>query len=66
MVMRMLNKIDSGIEKLREYFNKELESIIKNQEDLKNTVSEIKNTSGEINSRLSNTEQISNLEDRLV
>ena len=63
----MLTKLElSGIQELRKNFTKELESIIKNQEDLKNTVSEIKNTSGEINSRLSNTEQISNLEDRLV
>lgn len=37
MVIRMLIKLGSAIEKLRENFKKELESIRKNQADLKNT-----------------------------
>lgn len=44
MVIKMLTKLESDIEKLRENFNKEVESIIKNQPGLKNTITEMKNT----------------------
>lgn len=47
--------LESGIGDFRENFNSELESIIKDQLDLKNTITEMKNTAG-INRRLSNTE----------
>lgn len=44
MVIKVLTKLESDIEKLRENFNKEVERIIKNQPGLKNTVTEMKNT----------------------
>lgn len=63
----MITKLKSGIEELRENFNKELESVRKNLADLKNIVTQIKNTRKGISSRLSNTEQwMRDLEDRLV
>lgn len=64
MVIRMYTKLESGIEELREYFNKQLESIINNQADIKNTVIEMKSTLEGINNRLANTEeQINDPED---
>lgn len=44
MIIRMLTKLESAIEELRENFNKESEGIIKNQAELKNTITEMKNT----------------------
>lgn len=42
MVIRRLTKLESEIEELRENFNEELESIRKNQADLKHTITEMK------------------------
>lgn len=44
IIIRMLTKLESAIEELRENFNKESEGIIKNQAELKNTITEMKNT----------------------
>lgn len=44
MVIRMLTKLESGLEELRKKFNKDLLSVIKNQTNLKNTITEIKKT----------------------
>lgn len=64
-VTKILPKLESRIEELREHFNKY--SIIKNQAELKNTITEIKNTLEGINRRLANIEELINdLEDRLV
>lgn len=41
--------LESGIEEFRENFNNDLESIIKNQLDLKNSITEMKNTLEGIN-----------------
>lgn len=49
-VKKMLTKLESGIEKLGENFNKEL-SIVKSQTDLKSTMIEMNNTLEGINSR---------------
>lgn len=43
MVIRRLIKLESEIEELKENFNKEFESIRKNQTDLKHTITEMKN-----------------------
>lgn len=37
----ILTKLDSGIEELREYFNRELERIRKNQADMKSVITEM-------------------------
>lgn len=45
---------------------KDIKTIKMNQSEIKNTKSEMKNILEGINNRLVNTEQISNLEDRIV
>lgn len=40
----MLNKLESRKEEFREHFNKEMENIIKNQSEMKSTVTEMRNT----------------------
>lgn len=65
-VTRMLNKLESRVEELREHFNKEFEDIIKNQSEMKNTITKMKITSEGIDSRLDNTEWISYPEDKVV
>lgn len=42
MVLKMLTKLDIGIEQIGENISIELESIIRNEVYLKNTISEIK------------------------
>ena len=50
-----------------ENFNKELENMLKNQSELKNTVVKMKNTLEYINGRLGDIEEHKeNLEDRIV
>ena len=62
----MLTKLGNEIEELTENFNKELESIINNQAELKNTTTEMKNIRRNQH-RLSNREeQRSDPEDELV
>lgn len=67
MIIRMLTNLRVEVTELRKNFKKDLESMIKNQAELKNTITEMKNMLEGINNRLDNTEEwISNLEDRLV
>lgn len=66
MVIGMFTKLESGKGELRDNFNKEWEIILENKADLKNIITELKDTLEEINSRLTNTVQISNLGDRIV
>lgn len=66
MVIRMLNKLESRIEELREHFRK-FKNVIKNQSEMKNKVTEMNNTLEGINSNTVNTkEQVSDLKDRIV
>lgn len=39
-IIRIFNKLESTIEKLREHFNKEIENVIKNQSKMKNITNE--------------------------
>ena len=43
VVIRMITKLEGRIGNLTEKISKELESIIKNQSDLKNTITKMKN-----------------------
>lgn len=66
MVIRMLNKLKSRIEELRDHFNKETENVIKNQSVMKSIITEMKNALEKIESRLVKTEEWnSNLKDRI-
>lgn len=60
MVIRMVNKLKSGIWRLRENFKKELESIVKIQAHKMITITKMKTTLERINSRLANTEKCIN------
>ena len=64
MDIKMLTECQKRMEHNKN-FNKELENIRQNQNQLKNIVTEMKNTVGG-SSRLDDTEQISNLEDRIM
>ena len=47
-----INSLDTGIEKMQEMFNKNLEKIKKSQLKINNAINDIKNTLEETNSRI--------------
>ena len=62
-----INRLEIGIEKMQEMFNKDLEEIKKNQSIMKNVVTEIKRTLEGTNSRITEAEDMkSDVEDRMV
>ena len=62
-----INSLEARIEKMQEWFNKDLEEIKKSQYIMNNAVSEIKNTLEATSSRITEAEdRISELEDRMV
>ena len=66
MVITMLTELRRRMDELSVNFNKELENVRKNESELKDTITEIKNTLEGTSSRSDDTEQISDLEDRIV
>ena len=58
--------MESQIEKIQEMFNKDLEEIKNRQSAMTNTTIEIKNTLEGTNSRITEAEWISKLEDRVI
>jgi len=66
MVIKILPGLEKTVEDLIETLNKERENI-KNESEMKNSITEIENTLGGINSRLEEAkEQTSDLEDRVM
>ena len=62
-----INRLEIGIEKMQEMFNKDLQEIKKNQSIMKNVVTEIKRTLEGTNSRITEAEDMkSDVEDRMV
>ena len=62
-----INGLETGIEKMQERFNKDLEEIKKSQYIMNNAVNEIKNTLEATKSRKTEAEdRISEIEDRMV
>ena len=59
-------RMEAKVEKMQEMFNKELEELKNKQTEMNNTITEMKNTLEGINSRITEAEQISDLEDRMV
>ena len=54
------------MEKMQEMFNKDLEELKNKQTEMNNTINEMKNTLEGINNRITEAEQISDLEDKMV
>ena len=54
------------MEKMQESINKDLEELKNKHTETNNTITEIKNTLGGINSSVSETEEYSELEDKVV
>ena len=62
----MIKNLENKMEKMQESINKELEKLKNKHIETNNTITEIKNTLEVINSKISETEQISELEDKMV
>ena len=58
--------MEAQIKKIQEMFNKDLEEIKNRQSAMTNTTIEIKNTLEGTNSRITEAERISKLEDRVI
>ena len=66
MIVKMTKNLENKMEKMQESFNKDLEELKNKHTETKNTITEIKNTLEGINNRISEAEQISELEDKMV
>ena len=66
MVVKMIKKLENKMEKIQESINKNLEELKNKHAETNNTITEIKNTLGGINSSVSETEEYSELEDKVV
>ena len=66
MIVRMIKNLENKMEKMQESVSKDLEELKNKHTETNNTITEIKNTLEGINSRISEAERISNLEDKMV
>ena len=67
MIVQMIKKLESKMEKIQESINKDIEELKNKHAETNNTITEIKNTLEGINSRISEAEQqISELQDKMV
>ena len=70
MIVKMIQDLgkrrQAKIEKMQEMFNKDLEELKNEQAEMNNTIIEMKTTLEGINSRITEAERISDLEDRMV
>ena len=66
MTIKMIKNLENKMEKMQESINKDLEELKNKHAETNNTITEIKNTLERINSRISEAEQISELEDKMV
>ena len=57
MIVKMIKKLESKMEKMQESINKDLEELKKKYTDTNNIITEIKNTLEEINSRTPEAEK---------
>ena len=64
MIVKMIQNLGNGMEKIQETFNKDLEELKSKQTMMNNTINEIKNSLEGISSRITESEErISDLED---
>ena len=66
MIQDLRKRMEAKIEKMQETFNKDLDELKNKQTEMNNTITEMKTTLEGINSRITEAEGISNLEDRMV
>ena len=66
MIQDLGKRRQAKIEKMQEMFNKDLEELKNEQAEMNNTIIEMKTTLEGINSRITEAERISDLEDRMV
>ena len=67
MIVKMIQNLGNGMEKIQETFNKNLEELKSKQTMMNNTINEIKNSLEGINSRITEAEErIRDLEDKIV
>ena len=62
----MIKNLENKMEKMQESINKDLEELKNKYTGTNNAITEIKNTLGGINSSVSETEEYSELEDKVV
>ena len=62
----MIKNLENKMEKTQESINKDLEELKSKRTETHNTTTEIKNTLAGINSRISEAEWVSELEDKMV
>ena len=66
MIVKMIKNLENKMEKMQESINKDLEELNNKCTETNNTITEIKNTPEGINSRISEAEQTSELENKMV
>ena len=66
MIVKVIKNLESKMEKMQESINKDLEELKNKHAETNSTITEIKNTLEGINSRISEAEQISELEGTMV
>ena len=66
MIVKMIKNLENRMEKMQESINRDLEELKNKHTETNKTTTEIKNTLEGINSRISEAEQISGLEDKMV
>ena len=62
----MIKNLENKMEKMQESINKDLEELKNKHRETNNAITKIKETLEEINSRISEAEQVSELEDKMV
>ena len=66
MIVKMIKNLENKMEKMQQSINKDLEELKNKHTETNNTITENKNTLEGINSRTSEAEPISELEDKMV
>ena len=66
MIIKMIKNLENKMEKMQESINKDLKELKNKHTETNNTITEIKNSLEGISSRISEKEQISELEDKMV
>ena len=66
MTVKMIKNFENKMEKMQESINKDLEELKNKHTETKNTITKIKNTLEGINSRISEAERMSELEDKML